>query len=492
MRRGLVAWAVAVAAFAALPGASAQVPPHARDVIVRIRAIQCAGQATIRVGTGFLWHSSTQVVTALHVVSGCGSIIVHSEHDQNDFAGSVARVDREADLALMTLDGPVSVTPAVETSIAPQMGDTLVAFGYGDGIPKMRSYGMPVAFGPPTLDENVPDDVHAALKTVGTPALNVRVVAIDAPIAAGLSGAPLVDDQGRVRAIADGGVNHGVTHTSWAIPASYLTELLSSTDPVDQYVGTNAALSAAEQTRATVFSADFVPENAPTVACGNATLRLVRAQAFADVAAMTDSPLGLTQLQTILGAASRSFVLDIYSDATSGATVALPSGTTLTRAGDYCVAAAAGGRMDVRIQVLRLAQGQDGQVASQAFEAAAGSPPINAWVTDPAWTMVVPFTRADGLIVRRKAFMKLFPPNPLGAPTQYLFETLAIRNGTFVGVAARRLDDYTLMLCVRGLQVAGCPPPSDAWSWQELALAVHLTTFPTTAGGQGGGVWQER
>jgi hypothetical protein len=383
-----------------------------------------------------------------------------------------------------------SFPPITELSTAPQASEPLTAWGYGEGIPSMRSFAMRVADGGPTLKQNVPGSVANTLTRTGSPSLDLRVIPIDASMAAGLSGAPLLDAAGRVRAIADGGVAHGITHVSWAIPVQYLSDLVSSNEPTNALIATNANLSALEETRAEVFSADFVRPDAETISCGSARLRRVRARAFAEVSAGTDSPMGLTQLVNVFGGAVPPFNLDVYEDVESGATVAVPAGARLSSQDGVCRTSLLGGQIEMRIQVTRFPPAENVLVASK-FEFFAATPPAQAWAPDPAWTYYAPFFRPDGLVVVRKAFGRVYPLNALGAYHEYMFETLAVRNGTFVGVAAIRHNDYALAMCMRGLPGATCPPPQYLPTWAQVALSVHLATFAIAASNPNLAAWQQ-
>lgn len=459
----------------------------ANAAVLRINSSRCAGSATDRVGTGFLWGSARQAVTSLHVVAGCTSFLVHSQHDNLDFRATLARVYRKADLALLTLDADVKATPFLETTVGPKPKDTLTAWGYGDSPMSMRSFDLRVGdVVDRHLGVNLPDDVIADVRRAGTPDLDVEILPIDDPIAAGLSGAPIYDAAGHVNGVADGGVRHGIGHASWAIPVKYLAELARSTEATNGYVVTSGNLSAAEVTRAEVYSADFVDRTAPTVKCGTATLRKVRVVPFVQASLSTDSPIGLVQLETFFKQPAPQFSIDVYADAQSGATIALPAGTGLMSNGAGCVASSPDGSLAMLIQVTEVPLGDNGQRISSMFELAAGSNMPMYWRQDPAWTNVLPAQRADGLSVIRKAWVCYYPPNQYNFPTRYMFETLAVRGRTFLGVAGVRNNDAVMWACARGIPMPNCPGPSYLASWMQVALSVHLATFPITAGSQTG------
>jgi hypothetical protein len=283
------------------------------------------------------------------------------------------------------------------------------------------------------------------------------------------------------------------TKVGWAIPAEYLGELANSSEEPTSYVAPNAHLSAAEESRAEVYAADFIAPDAPRRNCGSAELRMTRTMSFAEVATATDSPVGLNQLLAVFAGPPPDFQVDVWEDTKSGATVAMPQGAQLTSYGNFCQALALGGQIEMRVQVTQVPPFANPSAVSQQFEFFAATPPQQSWMTDPSFTYFVPFFRPDGLVVTRRAFGRSYPLNPFGLPTDYLFETLAVRNGTFLGVAALRHNDLNFGLCMRGMPVAACPPPDYMRTWIQAALSVHLSTFGITAARQSGLVaWQQR
>jgi hypothetical protein len=468
-------------------GASQVQPWGQNAAVLRVNARRCAGSANDRVGTGFLWGTARQTVTALHVIAGCSSITVHSQKDGADFTASVSRVYRHADLALLTLDNNVGATPLVEATALPQLHQTLTTWGYGDSPVSMRSFDVRVAgVVESRLGQNVPDDVIQEIRKAGSPEPDMDILPISDPIAAGLSGAPIFDAAGRVHGIADGGVNHGATHASWAIPVKYLASLARSTESAAGYVADTAHLSAAEVTRAEVYRADFVDLTAPTVKCGSATLRRVRTVPFVQASLSTDNPVGLIQLESFFQQPAPQFDIDVYADAQSGAAVALPAGTGLLSNGAGCIATSPDRSLGILVQVTNIPAGDNGMMTASMFEGAAASPVPQFWRQDPAWTNYQPASRPDGLSVIRKAWVCYYPQNQYNFPTRYMFETLAVRGRTFLGVAGFRNNDAVMWACVNRIPMPSCPGMEYFAGWMQLALSVHLATFPITAGSQTG------
>ena len=123
------------------------------------------------------------------------------------------------------------------------------------------------------------------------------------------------------------------------------------------------------------------------------------------------------------------------------------------------------------------------QQESQAFEA--------RWLQtigggnmlpDPAWTQLYPWTRPDGGVVRRRAYFVAQPFNQ-----QYVFETLASKAGTFLGVAAVRHQflpqvQQLQFACMQNQYVSPqCPAVIDDVRWQVLmTIATHLSSYVMT------------
>ena len=487
---GLLLATLLVPSTAKMPRVSARSARTSRAGVVRVQAFECAGTETSRVGTGFAWGGSRQVVTALHVVAGCKRWTVYAEQSQLSFPASIEKVLMRADLALLRMGDNGNIPPIESLATMPTTANLLTAWGYGEGIPTMRSFRMPVADGAKTLGQNVPGDVAATLSRTHSPALDIEVVPIDAPIAPGLSGAPLLDANDRVRAIADGGVAHGLTHVGWAIPARYLDELMKSTEATAVFLTANANLSSIERTRAEVFGAEVTEARGPTVQCGSVSLHRSHTRPFAEASVGTDSPIGLSQLLNTFGGPPPAFNLDVYESDETGATVAIPAGVSLRAQGGSCRARMLDGQIELVVQVTQFGAGQDGNLVSAQFETALAGPQPQSWVLDQAWTYFTPFYRPDGLAVRRKAYFGFYPPNPNNLPTRYVFETLAVRNGTFMGAAAFRNNDLPYGMCGRFMGAA-CPPPDYVRAWRQASLAVHLSTFSINARNPGQKGWQQ-
>ncbi len=218
-------------------GAQAQAPKAASSV-VKVRCTLNNGNEDI--STGFVWGDRLHVVTTLHGVVGCKTLRVWSEQTHDDTTARVERVVLEGDLALLKLDKDLKLEPLGHLAELPRdMDGKFSVWGYPNGIPTMD--GLPLQFGNGlkgrivTLKEFVSgikgyDDLFAgaSFPTPGTSVLRVATV-----LQPGHSGAPILDADGRVVAICDGGLLGGWRALNWSIPAfRYLPRLPQSTDPV--------------------------------------------------------------------------------------------------------------------------------------------------------------------------------------------------------------------------------------------------------------------
>jgi trypsin-like peptidase len=398
----------------------------------------------------------------------------------------VRRVLARADLALMKVADDASLPILVEHAMPPAPEENLKTWGYPETVRKLRSAVLRVADGGAILRDNVPASLDKVFQDAGM-SLDTRVVAIQDAIAPGFSGAPLLDAQGRVRAIANGGVNHGITGVAWAISAVHLTELARSTEQISAYVGVSAHQSAAEGLRAATFERDLAPaeRDGPTVKCGPVYLTRVRTVKAWDAASAADAPGRVTRtlqqlqawdatLSQALRSSPQRFRLDVWEDLKSGAAVAVPAGLELTDRGTYCGASGESGTMIV--QVTPVPGWVEPDVVPAQFERLAKSIASVQWIGEPPEPK---FLRPDGMLLEYRVFRESdddararAPGLPAGVrapPDGILVETLAMRNGTFMGVAATH---------------AGCRsslPCSFHAQWLSMAASVEVSTFAISA-----------
>ena len=185
--------------------------------VAQIQARDCAGQAD-RSGSGFLWKSDHELVTALHVVAGCTTIDAFFER----LGGLTRRARIEhvlqgVDLALLSIEG-VGAPPLRVATRQPEVSETLEAIGFYLGVPSMGNKELKVAFGLSRLGDMLPEQLYRQVKAGGGISPDIEIIRLNGHLLPGLSGAPILDTQGEVMGIGSGGLESGAAAVSWALP----------------------------------------------------------------------------------------------------------------------------------------------------------------------------------------------------------------------------------------------------------------------------------
>lgn len=189
--------------------AAPQIDDHA---LVRITSY--AG-ARVQTGTGFL-ISSGNVVTAYHVV-------LASQRIDIELGGKVYKdvevvcVRPEADLALLHADGlPTSSFYRIKQGPTAQPGSPIYVHGHPLGFDNQLLVGHLTQSGF-LLSENWVDRGGQGIFE----AKGLRLVPIDITSEPGVSGAPVLDDQGVAFGVFSGSLQIGGAGYSWAVPLLY-------------------------------------------------------------------------------------------------------------------------------------------------------------------------------------------------------------------------------------------------------------------------------
>jgi len=433
--------------------------------------VSCSNKAA----TGFLWSSPDTAVTALHVVAGCDKISAYYEALKITRPARVVKVLRRADLVMLKISDAPNARVLVVDPRPPALTDHLSTLGYPLQILSMSSTSLQLRYGGHTLRSIVPESVAQALSG-GSPSLDLEIDSIEGHLLPGHSGAPIFNEQRKLVAIADGGLENGAAALSWGIPAHFLDELANSSEHPETTV------AAAAQSHAVLFSAETEARNLGETTCSGTTLTKLRSATFAQIYKSVDDPAGLLQTIQTIKADPSNITFDVYQHLTSGATFVLPTGTELKPAtnGD-CVALLPSGKIKLHIQIGILSSPMEVQARSLAFERALVDGNTQGWVPDQQWTNLVPLTRFDGLLVRRRAYdhVKMFPMYK----DKYLFEVLAMRNNVFIGSALMGQSTPQWLQKITACNAAPTVPECAdvrqyAVDFVSAMLGIQLTTFP--------------
>ncbi|MDX1637656.1 MAG: serine protease [Balneolaceae bacterium] len=285
------------------------------------------------VGTGFVYNSTRQVVTALHVVAGHSNITVYSESTGNSSPATLEKVFKESDLALLTLSNDLGLEP-LSHNTNPRITEDHTIWGYprnvatkqGDLIRFSRSEKQET-----TLNSILKsgDKLLSQLKLQGYPSPSTRILRIGSIIQPGHSGAPIMNSADEVVGVADGGLYGGTARINWAIHAQYLPMLVADgIGPADDGF----------PSRPSVQSELFGNQNQRF-----STAEKVNFTNDKDLYFVMRVPLG--EIYDYLPQEEqenldfyienfttdwRSYTIDVYEDAITGATISVPEGFTLS------------------------------------------------------------------------------------------------------------------------------------------------------------------
>lgn len=217
----------------------------ASSALVRI---QCKfDDGAVMVSTGFSWNDKLHVVTALHAVAGCTSIKVKKEGGKLSLA-EIKRVSLEGDLAYLQLDKDIGLSPAQAVTETPNMRGDFITWGYPHGISISTDVQTDFAGGQKRGAEKLKmfrgvELLDGLFETQNYPQRDTLVFRVTSTLQPGQSGAPILNADGLVVAIADGGLLGGMSGINWSIPAHiYLKQLLNSQDQIPDERSAWAAL----------------------------------------------------------------------------------------------------------------------------------------------------------------------------------------------------------------------------------------------------------
>lgn len=497
---------VAFAPAAMAQAVSTQARAGAAQAVVKITSQGCRhnnGSVPDRTGTGFLFGSAGTLVTALHVVANCSKVTAWFEQETNKptRALSLERTLAKRDLALMRIAGTSAQTP-LQVGQVPSPGKPLAAVGYALDQASMQDWDSALALGtlkPPdgtsTIVEML-DPATAQSMSTSTVSIYERVLRFSSHFQPGMSGGPVVDQNGQVVGVVGGGMRQGLAPVSWAWPTTLLPALLTSTEPVTVQFSYQQA-----------FYALQAPAAGPrqSITCGELNFERVRRARFADVAASADDQpriAHIVNISTLPRAQIDAFAFDIWRDPASGATFATPENVTLQQQNGYCEFTSADQIFRQFVQGRRVATPWDVNTVSTQFEQQfAGRyfvPQLGAQVdfqltTPNAWPLMrmetgngvvlVPFDptvpqdpaqKGVAFIVNRKGVMM-----PRGyAPSVHAFETIVAKGEAFLGVQAIN-ERYMPPPCSPQPGQPGCVVDLGYMAtFAQFVLATQLATFP--------------
>lgn len=309
------------------------------SAVVEVLADDCRGGN--RSGSGFFWSSRSTVVTALHVVGGCGRISVRY---QNKGGASVEQIkfDLARDLALLKLTEepwPDATFLSLLSNVTPDSDRTVYLVGHPYQINSADAFPfqvLPATHNKGRLKDLLGAGLHPSVAALGID-LNTSILRTQPGPQPGASGAPVVDGSGSLVGIAHGRLNSGVGAIGWLTRSEYLTLLSSksfvqprNTPAIDAGFLSNTQVAAAR-----------VDNDADAIKCGDLHLNFRWRRKFSALIETHNDPAGLAELTKGadgIGLNIREAEFRIWHERQTGAYIAVPAEWKLTATGDKCIA----------------------------------------------------------------------------------------------------------------------------------------------------------
>ncbi len=230
-------------------------------------------QQAVSAGTGIILSTNGYVLTNNHVIAGATAITAKIAGQGKTYSATVVGYDVSKDLAVLKLQGATSLLPAQLSPSSPlSVGEAVVAIGNALALP-----GSPtVTHGTITALNRM---VTASDQLSGSSETLTHLIQIDAPLAPGNSGGPLLNGRGQVI-----GVNTAASlaagtpsNVGFAIPASeaipIALAMIAGRRPSGVHLGPTAMLGVTVTTPSSV--ADFGVAYNPPTPTGAAVIAIV-------------------------------------------------------------------------------------------------------------------------------------------------------------------------------------------------------------------------
>lgn len=172
--------------------------------------MQDANRQTLALGSGVVIGKG-KVITNLHVIANAKYGFINLTDDyQNYYIDGYTAIDKTNDLALLVIRGLNNSDSITISTVSPKIGDKIYAAGNPKGLSGTFS-----------------DGIVSSIREFDDKSL----IQITAPISPGSSGGSIVNDKAELIGVAVGGIADG-QNLNFAIPSSYVTELLKSSKQV--------------------------------------------------------------------------------------------------------------------------------------------------------------------------------------------------------------------------------------------------------------------
>lgn len=196
-----------------------------------VRVVVKVKGAVVSVASGFVWQAPNQVVTSLHVLSPDPKAKLIIEFGKKRRKSKVKAVLPEADLVLLEVSRPLKDWTPLDKfeGQKPKYKSLVTALGFNKGALGMSTRELVKGYAKPeVLEQLLPGKAARILAKTDMPSVSLPIYYLDGSLLPGYSGSPVVNDNGDLIGIGNGGLESGASSVSWVIPATNLLALEKS------------------------------------------------------------------------------------------------------------------------------------------------------------------------------------------------------------------------------------------------------------------------
>lgn len=194
-------------------------------VVVKVR------NQVVAVASGFVWQQSNHVVTSLHVMDPDPKAKIIIEFGKKRRLAHVKSVLPDADLVLLEVRRPIDDwQPLMQYERnKPEYKSLVTALGFNKGALGMSTRELIKGYAKPeVLQHLLPGKAAKVLAETDIPSIDLPIYYLDGSLLPGYSGAPVVNENGDLIGVGNGGLESGASSVSWVIPAIHLSRLTES------------------------------------------------------------------------------------------------------------------------------------------------------------------------------------------------------------------------------------------------------------------------
>jgi uncharacterized protein YegP (UPF0339 family) len=417
-----------------------------------------------KVSTGFFWKNGNTILTTFHSIGNPSSIEVYIPITNKWETASIAKTYKNGDLVQLRVQTYTSFDFIKESyNSSPPTDTRAFTIGYNSGNISYQDRNFTVGFlQGNTLKDILPSKAEDEIQKLSFPSLDIQIVYLQGNLLHGFSGSPVVDYNGKLMGVADGGLENGASSISWCIHANVIPTLENSFETISWLTNANSE---------TLFAAEEYTEKSSLdiIQYGKYKLRKIKTREFRNMnqtgGYTSADEMGLNQLLQKMNLSQipySNFVYDVYLEENTGATIVLPSGMILTLVGEYLLATSADSQYRFKIRIEDAVNQTEVQSKSLLFENTI--PDISMpYFLDTRLSFLGPITRLDNTIINRKAFYNT-------QFNKYFFEAFAVKNGTLLSIAVELSNGCYLNNLF-------LPEFFNKDETAKYNLAVQLTTF---------------